>query len=171
MSQTVFHRFDIAPRRLESVHGAYAVVAGAAMMVAHVPTWNDSIAIAMVNETLAIANHRHPLASITHFTMDAPSSSARRAIQRVMDDGKVPQPKRIVTLTDSVLVRAAAKAYSWLVGSSILPLAPHEYELAIRHSLAEETDEVHRRATQTFLYLYELVEATMDDKRTAKDAS
>ena len=125
-------------------------------MVVREVDWTRELAVAMVEETIHLASARRMSGSITHFHGRAPGKLARVEMIRAMDAVGIEQPSRATTLTESPLIRGAAKAYAWLSGSKLRAFAPRERVEAIRFVFPEADEATRECAERTFEELYRL---------------
>lgn len=114
MTEVDYKTRYIAPTILLNGKACYAQVNDVTMFVNDVKKWKDEEVIDFLEQIAKIGNHTSPPANIAIFLGDVFDAGQRKMATEWNQAQGFPPAKRITMISDSMLIRGALTAYSWL---------------------------------------------------------
>ena len=114
MTAVDFSNRHIAPKSVLGGRGCIAHINDVSILVSNVTKWTDSEVIKILDDTALAGGGVSPPANIAIFLGDVFDAGQRKmATEWTLKQGFTPA-KRITMISDSMLIRGAMTAYSWL---------------------------------------------------------
>ncbi|MEZ5538622.1 MAG: hypothetical protein R3E63_01420 [Pseudomonadales bacterium] len=109
-----YSKIHIKPMLLLKGKASFAQIHDVTMIISDIPKWNDALVLQYLNEVSKAGNGVSVPANVAIFLGDVFDAGQRKlATDWTTDQGFEPS-KRTTMISDSLLIRGALTAYSWL---------------------------------------------------------
>ena len=109
-----YRTHHVGPTSIFNGKGAFAHINDVSMIVSDCPKWTEASVKEFLEETARAGGQVSPPANIAIFLGDIFDAKQRKFAAEWTEAEGYPPAKRITMLSDSVLMRGAMTAYSWL---------------------------------------------------------
>ncbi len=146
----------VKPTLLLKGKGCFAQVHDVTMIISDIPKWNDELVLQYLNEMTRVGGGISVPASIAVFLGDVFDAGQRKLSTEWIESKGFEPAKRITMISDSLLIRGALTAYSWLTKTEAKAFSMKDHvamcEWIVRDRIATAHD-VHEALSTSFKLL------------------
>lgn len=153
LSDAEYSKIVVKPTALLKGKACFAQIHDVTMIVSTIPKWNDALVLEYLNEVTKVGGGVSVPASVAIFLGDVFDAGQRKlATEWTTAQGFEPA-QRITMISDSLLIRGALTAYSWLTKTEAKAFAMKDHmamcEWITRDRIAKAPD-VHEALATSF---------------------
>lgn len=136
----------IKPAPLLNGKGCFAQVHDVTVIVSDIPKWNNELVLEYLNGMIKVGGGASVPGSIAIFLGDVFDASQRKLSAEWIEANGFEPAKRITMISDSMLIRGAMTAYSWLTKTEAKAFPMKEHKAMcdwITQGMIAQSNDVH----------------------------